>query len=274
MLAAWTQARLVRVLERYDRLDALADDLPVLASCYGASARDVQLLGAAPGERTEKRFGPVGMPRQAGPALVAECGGVNVHAGTVIDGRDRRRLERLCRYMGRPPVCEERLERLDDGRVRYGFKSAWKDGTHAIVLDPLDFIARLCALVPPPRFHMLRYHGVFAGGSGDRQRIVPRPGGPQGKPRQLPLSETILVPPPEPPAAPSRHPWAWLLQRVFAADVAVCPLPGCKGEMRLVERATTPEAIARARAALALAPLSPTPQGRLPARQLALPLTF
>jgi hypothetical protein len=27
----------------------------------------------------------------------------------------------------------------------------------AVVLDPLDFIARLCALIPPPRFHMLRY---------------------------------------------------------------------------------------------------------------------
>jgi hypothetical protein len=30
------------------------------------------------------------------------------------------------------------------------------------VLDPLDFIARLAALVPPPRVHLTRFHGAFA----------------------------------------------------------------------------------------------------------------
>ena len=271
-LAAWTHAKLVRVLERHDRLDELAGDLPVLASCYGASAADRQLLGSAPGERTQKLFGPVALPKPGAPALVAECGGVNIHAGTAIDGRDRRRLERLCRYMGRPPICEERLERLEDGRVSYGFKSAWKDGTRGIVLDPLDFIARLCALVPPPRFHLVRYHGVFAGGSADRRLIVPERGRPQRSLEQLPLPEIALPPPLEPRPASSRHPWAWLLQRVFAVDVTVCPVPGCRGEMRLVERASTPDAIARALADLGLAPRPPTPPGRIPPRQLALPL--
>src|SRR5690349_16123493 len=85
------------------------------------------------------------------PAL-AEAGGVNIHAQTVIDGRDRNRLERLCRYIARPPLAQERLERHHDGRLRLGFKAPWKDGTHAVVLDPLDLIGRLCALVPPPRF--------------------------------------------------------------------------------------------------------------------------
>jgi hypothetical protein len=28
--------------------------------------------------------------------------------------------------------------------------------------EPLDFMARLAALVPPPRMHLTRYHGVFA----------------------------------------------------------------------------------------------------------------
>ncbi|WP_258182881.1 hypothetical protein [Enhygromyxa salina] len=31
----------------------------------------------------------------------------------------------------------------------------------------------------------------------------------------------------------SRHPWAWLMQRVFAHEVLVCHR--CKGDMRLVE---------------------------------------
>ncbi|MBM3274372.1 MAG: transposase [Candidatus Sericytochromatia bacterium] len=56
--------------------------------------------------------------------------------GTAIDGRDRRRLERMCRYMARPPLCAERLERQDDGKVRYSFSAPWKDGTRAVVLAP------------------------------------------------------------------------------------------------------------------------------------------
>jgi len=33
--------------------------------------------------------------------------------------------------------------------------------TH-IVLEPLDLMARLAALVPMPRMHLTRYHGVLA----------------------------------------------------------------------------------------------------------------
>ena len=36
-----------------------------------------------------------------------------------------------------------------------------------------DFIARLAALVPKPRAHLIRYHGVFAPASPDRAQIVP-----------------------------------------------------------------------------------------------------
>ncbi len=48
----------------------------------------------------------------------------------------------------------------------------------------------------------------------------------------------------------SRHPWPWLLKRVFAVDIEACPVPGCGGRMRLVEIATEPDGIARVMAAL------------------------
>ena len=90
---------------------------------------------------------------------------MNVHAKVVVDGRDRSAasntgLERLCRYVARPPISQDRLELHGDGRVRLRFKAACKDGTHAVVLDPLaaldrHSIARLCALVPPPPFASL-----------------------------------------------------------------------------------------------------------------------
>ena len=43
------------------------------------------------------------------------------------------------------------------------------------LLEPLDFIARLAALVPGPRLHLTRFHGVFAPNFKHRKRIVPRP---------------------------------------------------------------------------------------------------
>jgi hypothetical protein len=122
-------------------------------------------------------------------------------------------------------------------------KAAWKDGTHAVLLDPLDLLARLCALVPPPRFHMLRYHGVLAAHSAVRAEIVPGRE-PPSPPAQLPLFEPSNAPL-APPPPPSRHPWAWLLRRVFAVEVSVCPLPTCGGRMRVVEIATTPDDVER-----------------------------
>ncbi len=115
--------------------------------------------------------GPL-VPAPGGDAL-AELGDVNIHAEVVVDGRDRAaRLERLCRYIARPPLSLDRLERHHDGCVRVRFKSAWKNGTHAVLLGPLDFISRLCALIPPPRFHMLRYHGVLAGNARERAEVI------------------------------------------------------------------------------------------------------
>ncbi len=73
-----------------------------------------------------------------------------------------RRLERLCRYMARPPIAEERLSVDGDGLVVYELKHPFSDGTTHVLFEPNDFIARLAALVPRPRAHLVRYHGLFA----------------------------------------------------------------------------------------------------------------
>lgn len=39
---------------------------------------------------------------------------------------------------------------------------AWSDGTTAVIMEPLDVVARLAALVPAPGRHLLRYHGTLA----------------------------------------------------------------------------------------------------------------
>ncbi|MBN2195259.1 MAG: transposase [Polyangiaceae bacterium] len=92
-----------------------------------------------------------------------------------VDGRDRRALERLARYITRPPLSKERLERRVDGRYELELKSVWRDGTRALVFEPRELITRLVAAVPPPRMHLLRYFGVLSSHSKLRREVVAEP---------------------------------------------------------------------------------------------------
>ncbi|MCC7386581.1 MAG: transposase [Deltaproteobacteria bacterium] len=49
--------------------------------------------------------------------------------------------------------------------VAFELRHPRSDGTTHVVLEPLQFLARLCALVPPPRQHQLRDFGVLASAS-------------------------------------------------------------------------------------------------------------
>ena len=60
------------------------------------------------------------------------------HANVWIPGRDRVRLERVCRYLLRPPWAQERLKRRADGRVLVKLRKAWRDGAAHLLLEPLE----------------------------------------------------------------------------------------------------------------------------------------
>ncbi len=62
---------------------------------------------------------------------------------TCCEAKQRDKLEKLCRYITRPAIANERLSTNERGQVIYRFKQPFRDGTTHVVLDPLDFIARL-----------------------------------------------------------------------------------------------------------------------------------
>jgi hypothetical protein len=66
----------------------------------------------------------------------AVVGGINVHAAVAFDARDKPRMERMCRYLARPPIAQHRPSQRSDGSLRYEMKRVWRDGTSAIVLSP------------------------------------------------------------------------------------------------------------------------------------------
>ena len=76
--------------------------------------------------------------------------------------RERDTLERLCRYITRPAVSEQRLSLTPNGNDRYRLKTPYRDGTTHAIFEPLDFIARLAALVPRPRVNLTRFRRVRA----------------------------------------------------------------------------------------------------------------
>jgi len=161
-----TAKKVIAVLEKKGRsIDGASNDEAegeierALLSCY-------DIAGRAPKKRIEDG------PRLGKGECAVVVDGFNVYAGESIDGRDRQRIERICRYLARPPIAMERLTEMGDGNLRYELKKAWRDGTRLVTLDPYELIARICAMVPPSRFHMVRFHGVLAPNSALREQVV------------------------------------------------------------------------------------------------------
>jgi len=66
----------------------------------------------------------------------------SLHASVATKADERKKLERLCRYIGRPAVSEKRLSLMPNGNVRYQLKTPYHDGPTHVIFEPLDFIAR------------------------------------------------------------------------------------------------------------------------------------
>ena len=116
---------------------------------------------------------------------VGQVSGFSLHAGVAAKAHQRQKLERLCRYISRPAVSEQRLSLTPNGNVRYQLKTPYRDGITHVIFEPLDFIARLAALVPKPRGNLTHFHGVFAPNSRDRAAVTPAKRGKGAKPKAI-----------------------------------------------------------------------------------------
>ena len=125
------------------------------------------------------------------------------------------------------PIALERLSVDGDGLVVYQLKHPFRDGTTHVLFEPLDFIARLAALVPRPRTHLVRYHGLFAPNAKHRDYIVAIP------PPTAQPGDDILE-------AKSATAMSWMqrLRRVFAIDISTCAR--CGGKVRVIAAITQP----------------------------------
>lgn len=184
----------------------------------------------------------------SGP-LCAHLDGFSMHAAVRVPAGATQRLEKLIRYVSRPPIVEERLSLTDDGKVCYRFKTTFRDGSSRVVLDPLTFIERLAALVPRPVVRLVTYHGLFAPAAPLRDRVVPpapciAEATSNATASCTRATTTADTNPPTKPTKPKRkrYSWAELMQRVFRIDVFLCE---CGGLRRLLAFITDKAAIRR-----------------------------
>ena len=137
------------------------------------------------------------------------------------------------------------------GQVVLKLKTAWRNGTSHHVMEPIEFMQRLVVLVPRPRLHLIRFHGVLAPNAKLRKAVVPVP-------------PTLSAPAPmhagdgdqtRAGSAKGRMRWAQLLKRVF--DIDIEQRPHCVWQLKLIAAIEEPAAIARILTHLGLAAQPP-----------------
>ncbi len=112
-------------------------------------------------------------PKLSGP-LCAQHFGFSLHAAVYCAPWEREKLEKLCRYVARPAIAEERLKLTASGEIIYKLKNPYSDGTSHLMFTGVEFIEKLAALVPQPRIHLTRFHGCLAPHAKIRSQIVPK----------------------------------------------------------------------------------------------------
>jgi hypothetical protein len=203
-------------------------------------------------------------------------GGFSIDASVRIEGHDRHGIERLIRYCARPPFALNRLDAPDgiaslaspEARliyrlpVRESRESAERRLPSTLLLTPLELLQRIARLIPPPRIHRHRYHGVLAPNARLRARVTaigrpePDDASPDDpvasveiQPAQPETADSAAIEGPtridcgarERPSSSRRIRWAQLLARIFEVLPLLCP--ACGGSMTIIAFLTDPPVV-------------------------------
>jgi len=262
--------------------DPLTEDAPALAELSRASVMGRSVLGRRPGAPVLRLGRDPDAPwvTSSGPRH-AHLQGFDLHANRTVRAHDRIGVEKLCQYLLRPPLGQERLEILPDGQICCTLARPWSDGTQALLFTPIEFLEKLASLIPRPHINLLIYHGALASHARARPHIIAQvvplePAPPTVHDAAAPVSAVPVttapaaaVPTTAAPAAPAasrdapsppvdtgdslaaergdsrRRHWLWaeLLRRVFQIDILACT--ACGGRLRFIATIEDPPVVQR-----------------------------
>jgi hypothetical protein len=154
--------------------------------------------------------------------------GFSVDDSVRFEPEDRKSMEKVARYLLRPPLSLERMNYSDgDGQVVYRRKGRDGRSGEEEKIDALEFLARVLAHIPPPRVHLIRYLGHYsnvARGRRKKGKEQPLTPGRSSDQEDDGLTDTQR--------RARRREWARLIRRIYEVDPLVCSK--CGGEMRIV----------------------------------------
>ncbi len=162
--------------------------------------------------------------------------GFSVHNRVRVEPEDQPAVERLARYIMRPPISLERVQWGGEGVVHYRAKGghdgrAREPGDVAEAFDPAEFVARVIMHIPEPRRHLVRYYGWYSNVlRGKRRRKADAGDGEGGGARVGVPSRTERDEARN--ARALRRSWAQLIKRIYEADPLLCP--SCGSEMKVI----------------------------------------
>jgi len=210
-----------------------------LAALHAAACTSRIALGPRAGQKVLTWKDPalrLASQKASQPQGCVSAQGFSLHADTWCGPHQRQKLERLCRDITRPALGHKRLSRTRAGEVVLQLKTPYRDGTTHLVMTPLEFLQRLAALVPRPRLHLIRFHGVLAPNAALHSQIVPGEADPAMDPTDGDGDRSSTSP-------RARMSWAQLFKRVFAIDLTTCPQ--CGGPLTIIAAIEDPPVIAK-----------------------------
>jgi hypothetical protein len=123
-------------------------EVELLPQLQAASVRSRIGLGERKGKRV-RRLGALEFAdfeaELKGP-LCATTQGFSLHAEVYCAPWEREKLEKLCRYIARPAIAEDRLQLRPSGDVVLRLKTPYSDGTSHLLFSGLEFVEKLAAL--------------------------------------------------------------------------------------------------------------------------------
>lgn len=211
-----------------------------LASLQAASCSYRIALGPRAGQKVLSLHTVAGWEEKPGRPLCADAHGSSMHTALRLASHQCKELERLCRHITRPALANEHLSRNAKGQVVLKLKSPHREGTTHILMQPKELTQRLAALVPRPRLHLIRNHGVLAPNATLSGAVIAKPA---RKDSALAQEHTQ--------SQAARMRWARLLKRVIDMDVERC---ACCGQLKILVSIEEPVVIVRILTRLGLPP--------------------
>jgi hypothetical protein len=161
--------------------------------------------------------------------------GFSVFAGPPVEAPEINSLESQARYITRPALAMDALQKQQDGNFAMKTPGEPRTGATLLVLDPLEWIHRITAQIPDARQHSVRYYGAYSNRTALPRKTAQGLGtfSPQSHPADEDSDFTKQV----------RRTWARLLRKIFEVDAMLCPR--CRAEMKIISIITDPRIVDR-----------------------------